>query len=455
MSSCLTDKVYAFTRRKALFSTPCHLLIGVSGGADSMALLHCLVHWPDKGLRLSVAHLHHGLRGAEADRDAAFVQQYCEAHQIPVYVKQVDVVAEAKKQHVSVETAGRQLRYAYFEQIRADVGADYIITAHNADDQSETVLMHLLRGCGIDGLCGIPAVRERIRRPLLCCTRAEIEAYCLENGIDYVTDGTNADMQYTRNRIRHQLLPALREVNPSVDEALTRLAAHAAEDADYLRQKATEALEAAETDKGWAVSAFTEQPIPIRRRMITLLLKDLHLPNREETHILAIEQALNSGVGEVSLPNTWVCFVSQGQMRFLPRDWGEDVPAEIAVTTLPFSEQFGAHPFTLSLVSADEGQNVHNLFVNAVVDYATIRGKLYVRSRREGDYFHPAGRNVGKSLKKLMNEWQIPACDRGHVPLLCDEEGVVLVPGYGCDERVKPTENTKHFLVWDATAEQG
>jgi len=451
----LPDKVFTFTDDNALFSAPCHLLIGVSGGADSMALLHCLCHWPDSDLRLTVVHIHHGLRGDTADQDAFFVQNYCNEHGIPCFLRYVDAAAVALERHISVETAGRQLRYDLFEQIRCQVGADYIVTAHNADDQTETVLMRLLRGCGIDGLVGIPAKRGLIRRPLLCCTRAEIEAYCGEYDIPYVQDETNTDMQYTRNRVRHLVLPILRDINPSVDAALRRLSCHAAEDAAYLRQNAVEALQKAKQCDAWIASVFLSQPQSIRRRMISILLSETSVPSIEEAHIIAVDHLLERGVGETCLPGGIILSVSQGKLRFHREDIYEDVVKKIMVDTLPFVAHFADSKFTISVQKVEDNQNVHKLFFNTMIDYDKMQGELCVRSRRGGDYLHPAGRNIGKSLKKLMNEWQIPAVDRDHIPVLCDELGVVLVPGYACDERVKPTEDTKHFLVWDTHIEQG
>lgn len=455
MGTGLSDKVYAFTRKNALFSAPCHLLVGVSGGADSMALLDCLSHWPDPDLTLTVVHIHHGLRGASADGDAAFVQNYCNERGIPFILHHVDAAAVALEQRISVETAGRQLRYDLFEKIRCRVGADYIATAHNADDQVETVLMRILRGCGTDGLAGIPVQRGFIRRPFLCCSRAEIEAYCREQHISYVLDESNDDVQYTRNRVRHQILPMLREMNPSVNAALLRLSRHASDDTAYLRHSAMDALQYAKQGDRWRTDAFLSRPQPIRRRMISILLSEASVPTIEEAHIVAVEHLLECGVGETHLPGGILLSVSQGKLRLLRMHPAEVVLREISVDTLPFTARFGDIAFTLSVQKAENVPNIHKLFFNTMIDYDRIQGKLCLRSRQEGDYLHPAGRNIGKSLKKLMNEWQIPAVDRACIPVLCDDLGVVLVPGYACDERVKPTEDTKHFLVWDTHTEQG
>lgn len=449
-----TDKVYAFAQENALFSTPCHLIVGVSGGPDSMALLHCLMCWPEDGLKITVVHIHHGLRDKTADRDAAFVQAYCAEHGIPCVVEYADVSAAATG-HVSLEAAGRQLRYQLFEQIRMREGADFILTAHNADDQAETVLMRILRGSGVDGLAGVSVKRDRICRPLLICTRDEIEQYCADNAISYVQDETNTDLTFTRNRIRHEILPMLRTVNPALNTALLRLSRHALEDATLLRVQAEEALQQAQRGTHWHLPSFLQQPQPIRRRMITLMLSNASVSNIEEAHIVAIERTMTSGDGSTYVSNGKIVSVEQERVTVIAREHADIEDLVVSVEGIPFQSRFGDAVVSLQTVMQSQEENIHNLFLNTAVDYDRIQGKLFIRSRREGDYIHPAGRDCGKSLKKLMNEWQIPRHVRGTYPLLCDALGVVLVPGFGCDERVKPTADTKHFLVWQTDAVQG
>lgn len=446
MECIFTNKVFRFIEEKALFPAPCHIVIGVSGGADSMSLLHCL---HKRGIKSTVVHIHHGLRGDTADRDAAFVQDYCAQIGAPCMIRYVDAGMYASEHRMSVEEAGRHLRYAAFESVRQEVEADYIVTAHTADDQTETVLMHILRGCGTDGLSGIPSKRGVIRRPLLCCTRSEIEAYCAEYNVPYVIDETNEDTKFLRNRVRHELLPYLRQLNPAIDVALTRLAQHTAEDVTYLRDLATESLANAHREDGWSVEAFLVQPTSVRRRMIGLWLRDAEIDDIEEVHVMAIERLIISGKGKASLPCGKIATVQQGRLRLLPMSNAARGVQDTVIETLPFSGGDGQSTFTLSLHTAEKNVNVHKLFLQSTLDYDKVKGELMVRCRREGDYMHPSGRRIGKTIKKLMNEWKIPEHLRDTMPLLCDEDGVVLVPGYACDERVKPTADTKHFLVWN------
>ena len=446
----LLDKVFYFTSEKALFSAPCHVLLGLSGGADSMAMLHVLTHWPADGLCVSAVHIHHGLR-SEADHDEAVVRDYCAQLNVPLTVIHEDVAAIAAEQHLSLEEAGRRVRYECFEAVRVTVGADYIITAHTSSDQTETMLMHLIRGCGVDGLRGIPAVRDCIRRPMLCCDRREIEEYCSLNDIPFVTDSSNYDTKFTRNDIRHRVLPLLREINPSVDEALLRLNSCAAAEADYLNELAQDALNEAVCTGGYGVQAFLAQYKVVRHRMIRLLMRDHAVPTIEEVHILAAEKVILSGCGSVDLPGMCSFSVRQGVVAVAKAEVREQ-PTPVKLESLPCLVQFDGRAYAFDVCDKDD-TNIHNLLADSVVDYDKIQGTLCLRGRQSGDYFHAAGRGVGKSLKKWMNEWRIPSHLRDFYPVLCDEVGVVLIPGYGCDERVHVTGDTKHFLVCKTDAE--
>ena len=447
----LPDKVFAFTANKRLFSAPCHVLVGVSGGADSMALLHLLTHWPEQGLQVSAVHIHHGLRGDTADRDEQFVRAYCEKHRIPLSVVHANVATVSEQEHCSVEEAGRRVRYMHFESLRNEIGADYIVTAHTASDQAETVLMHLIRGCGVDGLCGIPSARGYIRRPFLCVNRQEIEEYCAVNDVPYIIDETNEDTQYTRNDIRHRVLPLLRQINPSVDDAILRLSGCAAEDTVYLNGLAVTALQDARCTHGYRADGFMEQPMVVRRRMIRQLMLEAEVPTFEETHILSAEDAIVRRGGSVSLPNGFEFVVSQGVVSIQCTS-DHSIPDILYLESLPNTVTFANHRCELSV---EEDSNVHKLFEKFVIDYDKIQGTLRLCSRQTGDYLHPAGRGIGKSVKKLMNEWHIPSYVRDSYPILCDDRGVVLIPGYACDERVRVTQDTKHFLVCKTDAEQG
>ena len=444
----LPDKVYSFTQENALFSAPCHVLMAVSGGPDSMALLHALLHWPAVGLKVSAVHMNHGLRGETAKRDADFVRKTCAEWGTPLTVFQEDVAAYASRQNLTLEEAGRVLRYDRFESLRQSIDADYLITAHTASDQVETLLMHLSRGCGLDALCGIPSKRDRICRPMLSCTRDEVLAYCHENGIEFVLDETNEDTRFTRNRIRHQVIPALEEVNPAFTASLLRFRERVVDDVAFLNDLAEKLLDEADTHSGVLIAPLQEAASPIRRRAIRMILRQHKLKTIEESHIISIEHVLLTGNGEVRLPQEQSAYIRNG---ILTVDTTNKIVAEdkiqLEIKQLPTTFEVCEHSFTLKKMSRVDFENVHSLFANEALDYDTIQGALTIRTRRVGDVLCPAGRGISKSIKKLMNEWKIPVELRDYYPLLCDEAGVLLVPGYGCDQRVAITQHTQCCLV--------
>ncbi len=456
MQKTMTEKVAGFVAENDLFSAPCHILAAVSGGADSMSLLHLLMGWRKDGIRVSAVHINHGLRGDGADRDEQFVRDFCAKHTIPLSVYHEDVAAVAAANGQTVEEAGRQVRYTCFEQARCAMGADYIVTAHTADDQAETILMRLIRGTGTDGLAGIPATRDAIRRPLLCCRRSEIEQYCRQHDVPFCTDESNNDLQYTRNRIRHEVLPLLRQMNAGVDDALLRLSSHIGLDVAYLSDVVSGVEGACLDEQDSApINAAVSQPAAIRRRMIRGWFEQVGVTSYEETHVRAVDGLLLTGHGSVCLSGGFTAKVEFDRITFTETDGPVFRMPTVAVTQLPQSVMVGDTLWQLRVVDKENLINVHNLFANSVCDYDKIQGDLTIRGRQAGDTMHPAGRGVGKSLKKLMNEWRIPVDKRDAVPLICDEQGIVLVPGYTCDQRVRVEEDTKHFLVWWTTTEQG
>lgn len=448
MVSAFRNKVYSMLKNRPWFRLPCHVLVAVSGGADSMALLHTLLSFSEEGIRVSAVHIHHGLRGENADRDEQFVRDYCQNNDVKLLVYHENVAEYAAIHKLSLEEAGRRIRYKRFEEARTQLEADWIATAHTASDRAETTLMRIIRGTGTDGLLGIPEIRGHICRPLLGCTRLEVEEYCAQCHIAYVNDETNTDMTFMRNRIRHQVLPMLKEINPSVEEALLRLSEQAACDSELLLGLARGHLRRAEESYGYNVKAFN-QGSPIKHRMIMLMMRDASVPSIEQTHIRAAEQCIDSGRGETLLPGGYVFSVSQGvaKVRYENND---TAPLPLDLHSWPAKGWFGEHPIKMTIKRLDDSPIVHNLFSNAILDYDKIEGNLQIRCRQEGDMIHPVNRGVGKSLKKLMNECALPAFVRDSYPVLCDDLGVVMVPGYAVDERVKVTDNTKHLLVWES-----
>lgn len=245
--------------------------VGLSGGADSVSLLHALRELSaELGFTVAAVHIDHGLRGAESDGDMRFCVELCEKLGIPLELRRLDI-AGIKAKHESVEECARRARYQAFSEV---VGNDILATAHNLNDNAETVLMNLMRGTGIKGLCGIPPKRGNIIRPLIRCSRAEVEEYCRLNDLTYVTDSTNLSDEYTRNRIRHILLPEMLKINPSLPETIRRMTETLRSDRDYLEGLADAALESSARGRGYAAAELAELPLPIKSRAVSKILSE-------------------------------------------------------------------------------------------------------------------------------------------------------------------------------------
>ncbi|MBQ7726205.1 MAG: tRNA lysidine(34) synthetase TilS [Clostridia bacterium] len=241
------------------------LSVAVSGGADSMALLHLLSRFSSEwGVKLTAVHFNHEIRGEEADADEAFVKKACAEWGIPFISGREDVPDFAKSHKMSMETAARELRYRFLDTLSCDA----IATAHTLSDHFETVLLNLTRGSGLKGLCGIPPVRGRYIRPMLDCTRTQIEGYCRDYAISYVTDKTNLSDEYARNRIRHHAVPVLKQINPAVEQAARRLSVSLSEDEQFLSRAAGEALDRCRRESGLSVLQLSGFHPAVAKRVI-------------------------------------------------------------------------------------------------------------------------------------------------------------------------------------------
>lgn len=302
----MENKAAETIRRYRMTESGDLIFAAVSGGADSMALLHFL-HTRREELNISIAacHINHHLRGPESDRDEEFVRRFCEARRIPLTVCHLDI-PRARQKHESTEECARRERYRCFGGLPGKTA-----TAHTASDNAETVLLNLLRGTGTKGLCGIPPVRGKIIRPLLRCTRREIEKYCRENGVGYVTDSTNLSGQYTRNRIRQKIIPALTEFNPSLLEGLSRMTESVSADNAFLEKTARDAMQSCRTEGGYACSLLTGLDPAILARVISLILTENKI---EPSHLRITEciRIVQNGKGKINLCRDRFALIRKG-----------------------------------------------------------------------------------------------------------------------------------------------
>ncbi len=429
-------KIKETVEKYSMFSKKQSVTVGVSGGADSCALLWALCKLQDEyNLDITAAHVNHGIRGEEALRDERFVEAFCKKLGVKLEIAHFDVPKMAKEKGLGLEECGRILRYEFFESINPD---SLIATAHNLSDCCETLLINITRGTSPKGLASIPAVRRNIIRPLINCTRAEIEAFCKENKIGYVTDSTNNDDIYTRNKIRLNVIPQLKEINPSFEQAAARLIENVSEDNDYFSIITKDIIERAKCDGGYNASVIAENHKSIKSRVVASLIEKETGIVPENKHISAVCDILSGG--KTQILGAVTVTVKNGVLSFgekeLTPPWSVEINSEACVNTPDKTVYFEIiHNFSFENI-----QFVHK----DVLDYNSIVGKLVLRSRREGDEIKIAGRNCTKKIKKMLTEEKIE--DKNSVCVLADDSGPVWVEGFGCAERCKITNNTPTVL---------
>ena len=402
------------------------VLCAVSGGADSMCLLVLLGELGR--FDLAAAHLEHGIRGEESLRDRAFVEDYCREKGIPCFVEHADAPAYARENGLSLEEAARTLRYAFLEKTADERGFDFIATAHNAGDNAETVLFNLARGTGPRGLGGIPPRRGRIIRPLLELSRAEIEELLAARGVPHIEDSTNGSDFCSRNRIRHAVVPVLREINPAFEEAVARTGKLLRRDEDCLDALARDFLEKHFDGESVPCAELLELHEAVSSRVVRLL-SDRALEEKHVEAVLAL--CCGSERRELDIPGARLrC--ERGRLYC-----GLEELPEIAERPVPFngSVSLPEAGLTIRCRSAEGREEIHSPFKTYLVKYERLCGELSVSSPREGEKYRPAGRGCTKTLKALFAEEKLTQKEKRLTPVLRDEKGIVLVPPFGVAER--------------------
>ena len=432
----ILERVRAWMEAQRMLEDTDTLLCALSGGADSVCLMHLLRRLSGElGFRLEAAHYHHGIRGAEADRDAGFAAALCRDLSVPLHQGRGDVPAYAAARGMGLEEAARELRYAFLGETARSLGRCRIATAHQAEDNAETLLLNLCRGAGLRGICGIPPVREGIIRPLLPVTREEILAYLAEHGLPHVEDSTNALEEGDRNLLRHRVLPVLRELNPEFPRAALAASQLLRQDEEYLCSLAEACLESApEGEVRFSCGRLLSAPEPVSSRALRLGAERLGI-RLEQKHVAALLElaAGTGGLARLDLPGGLRAsrefdLLRMGRGGELPEPY--DILLEPGVWhTIPAMGQ------RVCRVSAGDAANVYEKFQIFRFKNSNICGSIHVRSRKIGDTLRIAGRNCEKTLKKWMIEERIPTLERDSWPVFADDLGVVAVPGLGTAER--------------------
>ncbi len=451
METKLEQKAWEAIRRFDMLHRGDSIAVGVSGGADSVALFDFLCsirrEWE---LTLTVCHVNHNLRGEESLRDQEFVRELAGERQVPFRLLSVDAAALAGEQGKGIEEASRELRYRFFAQVAGPLGK--IATAHTLDDSGETFLFRLARGSGPRGLRGIPPVRENVIRPLIGCSRRDVEEYLHTMGLPWMEDSTNREDMYARNRIRHHVMPALCEINPQVLEAL----AGAMERIDDLQalagQMARQSLPKIRLTEGeWDAAGVLALPRAVGNYLLLEMLEKAGLPP-DSRRIEQMRQTLLRG-GEADIGGGLIFRCCRGRARLEPKPQ-KPVPIQVEISlerdTLPRSISLGdGRKLEFTLVSGKELRNpekINKRDLNSLADYAKISNTAILRQKQDGDRIALPQRGR-RLLKKLYQEAGIPPHRRAALLVLCDRDGPFWAEKFGFDRRVVSLDAEEYLTV--------
>lgn len=418
----MNNKVLKTVEKYNMLSKGDRVLIGVSGGADSIALLEFFVSVKEKyDLDICVAHIEHGIRGEDSVSDAEFVENFCKKLGVKFYLKTIDAPNLAKKAKMGVEEYSRTARYDFFNTIECDK----IATAHNLTDNIETLLFRLARGTGLKGACSIPAVRGKIIRPFIEVSSSEIRKWCNDNNIPYRVDCTNSDSAYSRNLIRLEILPLFEKLNANYQDNIDDFISDVNEDYAFIDNYVKSIYPKIVKDNEIDLPKLNELDLPIKKRILIMFFNEngyslnrIHLQS-------VIDIALKSGKSQIK--ENVFAISAKGKIRLAK-----------------FNDLNKKDKFVTKILNIDEFKDKN---IDFYCDCDKIIGNITIRARQAGDRIKPAGRNVSKTLKKLFNESAYPIEKRDEKIVVCDDFGIVGVIGLCADERVKVDCNTAKILT--------
>ncbi len=416
------------------------VLLALSGGADSRALLDMLAKYcKESGTPLSVAHVNHMIRGKDAERDRDFCRGLAEKYSLPFYLLEADVPALAKANRRGLEEEARAVRYEFFERVMRENDIPILATAHNATDNAETVIFNLARGSGLHGLCGIPPTRKfgggLIVRPLLKLSKDEILAYCRDNSLEYVTDSTNSDVAYSRNRIRNNILPELREINENAISNISRACEFLRADDTFIASAAKDFLISLEDRHSVTLDRFAQLDTTIKARVVSTVLGEFF--DASAVHVSAVIGLAEKAVphSSLTLPREVTAKIEDGRLvisAFTKKreltdycvkvSLGETVIPEIDGVIVAEEEESAEN----SAKKHNYLQNIYKKSTTTLIYSDRISEGLFVRPKKEGDKILTGG--MHKKLKKLFCDKKIPLEQRNSTPIFCDSNGIIWVP---------------------------
>lgn len=403
------------------------VIVALSGGADSVSLLDVLCSFKEKyNLNIYAAHLNHNLRGEEAERDENFCKILCHNYGIELFIKSIDIRTLANEQKISEELCGRNERYKFFDELSVKLNAK-IATAHTASDNAETLIYNIARGSSVRGLSAIPPKRGRIIRPLIEVSRVQIEEYCKQKRLAFVTDSTNLTDDYTRNRIRHSVIRTLRDINPQLEQSVSQLSESAREVTDYLNKQAQAALEKCKVRFGFSCQMLLQLDKAVLKHSLVLMCEKLAKLTPEYRHIELMLKILNDG-GAVNLNSKFVAVSKQGIFRI--NSVNDNVEFKPVSVSENLCINYNGKSYSITKQNSDKEDK------NSVsVDF--IKKGAVFRTRKEGDKFTYPRRKVTKPLRKVLNEMKIPSEQRDSLLVLAVDNTIIWCENIGVSESGK------------------
>ncbi len=444
------QKVLQFIKDNNLISEGDKILIALSGGPDSVFLLHFLLKFKRKyKIKIGAAHINHQLRGDESERDELFCRAICNELNIPIFVKRVNVKTVAKKTKSSLEVTGRKIRYDFFEKISSTEKFNKIVTAHNSDDNSETVLLNLIKGTGVKGISGIPIKRGNIIRPILCLSKSEILNYLDSNKYEYRIDKSNLSNEYERNILRNDIIPLIKEnLNPSFDDAILNSAINFQRLNLFIEKLLNELKEKITIKKNKLISVPLDFFNNYDEFLISQLLKNIidetfniksELSDINKIHSLIIKQV---GKSEELLGNIVTLRERDNIVISRNRHKNEELKKHL---TIDSSVKIGKKVLSVSTVSKESikmGGNKNIEFVSADI----LKNDFIIRKWNSGDKFYPLGMKGTKKLSDYLTEIKIDSLTKKDQLVLTNNNQIVWVVGHRIDDRFKITDKTKKVL---------
>lgn len=448
----IEDKVYAYLRQKNMAGRGMKVLVGFSGGADSVALLQLLWEYGRReGIEVQAVHVNHRIRGEEAWRDQRFCVQFCRNRRIPIHVFNMDVPMLAKTEGIGLEEAGRKARYRAYEQMLAEGGFDRVALAHHQNDQAETMLFHLMRGTGPRGIRAMEPVRLPYIRPLLCVTKAEIMEWLDMRSLLWVEDSTNGELDYTRNRIRHQIMEPMEQIRPGSAAHMAKAAQRLGEMEDYLERQAKKAWEdcSRKQDGVYHISLekFTALHPALQKLTALKGLEEL-FGGRRDLGSVHVEQICALAKGRrgsrVMLPSGGFAVLGYDEM-LLKKGYGTEA-AEEPLACLPGNVyRYMGRTYRFELENHVKNEEIPVNCYAKWFDYDKIKNGMVLRTRRAGDYLQ-TGRSGHKKLKDYLIDSKVPREVRDSCTLLADGSHVIWVVGMRISEEYKVTKETRQVL---------